>query len=111
MSIDFPVSIRFRGERPFPARARNVSVDGMYLETRSLILPRAACIDLEFLFHGRTWEIRALIVHSNWQGLGVVFVEPQHELAEQAAKTARGWPRTPSTRHKPAWPPRVEVPG
>jgi len=79
-AVHFPVAIRYREGRPFPAKARDLSLEGMFLEVGSLILPRGTLVDLEFSTAGRSWRIAVLVVHMGARGIGVMFREPQPEL-------------------------------
>ena len=80
VGIDFSVGIRYRAHRAFPARAVNLSPDGMYLSTRSLRIPTGTLVELEFRTLERAWSIDSLIIHTGPGGLGVMFREPQPDL-------------------------------
>ena len=100
--MDGDVYIRYRKQRAFPAKAVNCSMQGMYLETRSLTLLTGALVELEIFRGGNIWEIMGIVTHSDDDGVGVMFWQPQPELYESVvAKPPRqaGMPpqRTPDT--------------
>ncbi|WP_296927220.1 PilZ domain-containing protein [Thiohalocapsa sp.] len=78
--VELPVYIRY-GRRPFlGARARDLSVGGMFLSVQSLTLPVGTPIELELSCLGRDWLIPAVVVHGDNAGIGVMFREPQAAL-------------------------------
>jgi hypothetical protein len=78
--IELPVYIRY-GRRPFlGARARDLSVGGMFLSVQSLTLPIGTPIELELSCLGQDWRIPAVVVHGDNTGIGVMFREPQAAL-------------------------------
>ncbi len=78
--VHFEAAIRYRDGRPFQAQARDLSLEGMFLEIAALILPRGTLVDLEFSALGKTWRLSVLVVHSSPGGIGVMLREPQAEL-------------------------------
>jgi hypothetical protein len=78
--IGFSVGIRYRGHRALPARAVNVSAEGMYLSTQRLRIPKGTLVQLEFRTLEREWNIDSLVIHAGSEGLGVMFLEPQPDL-------------------------------
>jgi hypothetical protein len=78
--IDLPVYIRYRKRRFLGARARDLSVGGMFLEVQALTLPAGTPVELEFRALGRSWLAAAVVVHGNNSGIGVMFREPQADL-------------------------------
>jgi hypothetical protein len=78
--LDLRVDIRYRKRRFYCARARNLSVDGMYLEVQSLTLPTGTLVELEFECQGRQWLVPAIVVHHAGNGVGVMFRDPQAAL-------------------------------
>ena len=88
--VEFDVTMRYR-QRRFPvARARDLSPDGIYLQTAKLTLPTGTLIEIELDRWGRQWLIPAMVVHGDAQGFGLMFRRPQPELYryETAALTA-----------------------
>jgi hypothetical protein len=79
-SVSLPVYIRYRKRRFLTARARDLSVGGMFLAVQSLTLPTGTPIELEFRGLGRSWLLPAIVIHGDNSGIGVVFRDPQPEL-------------------------------
>lgn len=78
--IHLPVYIRYR-RRPFlSARARDLSVGGMFLDVQALTLPTGTMVELELSALGRSWLLPAIVIHGNQSGIGVMFREPQPAL-------------------------------
>ena len=75
----FDVNIAYR-RRSFQGVVRNLSRDGVFIETRLLTIPTGNMIDLEFSLGDDKWQISALIIHTTQSGMGVVFRVPQPEL-------------------------------
>jgi hypothetical protein len=80
--MDGDVYIRYRKQRAFPARAVNCSMQGMYLKTESLTLLTGALVELEIFRDGRMWEVMGIVSHTQADGIGVMFWQPQPELYE-----------------------------
>lgn len=78
--VDFDVYIRYRRGRPFQARAKEMSADGLLLETRSVSLPPRTIVDLQFFVADRCFDVQAMVMHGDRHGISVLFREPQ-ELA------------------------------
>lgn len=81
--LDTPVYIRYRKRRFQGARARAVSVGGMFLEVQSLTLPIGTHVELEFTRLGKAWRVPAIVVHGNNSGIGVMFNDQQPDLFRQ----------------------------
>jgi hypothetical protein len=81
--LDTPVYIRYRKRRFQGARARAVSVGGMFLEVRALTLPIGTHVELEFTRLGHAWRVPAIVVHRNHDGIGVMFNDQQPDLFRQ----------------------------
>ncbi len=80
--MDGDVYIRYRKQRAFPARAVNCSMQGMYLKTESLTLLTGALVELEIFRDGRLWEVMGVVSHTQADGIGVMFWQPQPGLYE-----------------------------
>jgi hypothetical protein len=80
--MDGDVYIRYRKQRAFPARAMNCSMQGIYLKTESLTLLTGALVELEIFRNGRLWEVMGVVTHSQDDGIGVMFWQPQPDLYE-----------------------------
>ncbi|MEJ2454917.1 MAG: PilZ domain-containing protein [Candidatus Thiodiazotropha sp.] len=80
--MDGDVYIRYRKQRAFPARAVNCSTQGMFLKTESLTLLTGALVELEIFREGRLWEVMGIVSHTQPDGIGVMFWQPQPELYE-----------------------------
>ena len=82
VAIGFSVGIRYRGHRALPARAVNLSPDGMYLSIHPLRISNGTLVQLEFHTLEHEWVIDSLVIHACSNGLGVMFLEPQPGLIE-----------------------------
>ena len=78
--IGFSVGIRYRDHRALPARAVNLSPEGMYLRTHPLRISKGTLVQLEFRTLEQEWVIDSLVIHASPKGLGVMFLEPQPGL-------------------------------
>lgn len=78
--MDGDVYIRYRKQRAFPAKAVDCSMQGIYLKTESLTLLTGALVELEIFRDGNFWEIMGIVVHSQDDGIGVMFWHPQPDL-------------------------------
>ncbi len=78
--VDFVLYIHYRDKRIFPAQAKNLCIDGMFIQTNSLTLPKGNLVDLEFSLADNSWQIPAVVVHTSQGGLGVMFRKPQPAL-------------------------------
>lgn len=74
------VYIRYRKQQVFPANAANCSMQGIFLQTRSLTMLTGAMVELEFFHSGRHWSITGIVSHSQPNGVGIMFWRPQPEL-------------------------------
>ncbi len=83
------VYIRYRKQRAFPARAANCSMQGMFLRTESLTLLTGALVELEIFRDGRLWEVMGIVTHTQPDGIGVMFWQPQPELYESVVAGQR----------------------
>ena len=75
----FDVNIAYR-RRSFHGVVKNLTRDGVFIETRLLTIPSGNMIELEFSLGDDKWQISGLIVHTTQSGMGVVFRVPQPEL-------------------------------
>jgi hypothetical protein len=78
--MDGDVYIRYRKQHAFPAEAVNCSLYGMYLKTKSLTLLTGALVELEIFRDGNFWEIMGIVSHTQDDGIGVMFWQPQSTL-------------------------------
>ncbi len=83
------VYIRYRKQRAFPARAANLSTQGMFLHTESLTLLTGALVELEIFRDGRLWEVMGIVTHTQPDGIGVMFWKPQPGLYESLVAVQR----------------------
>jgi hypothetical protein len=88
-SVDLCVHIRYRGRRLHCAIARNLSVDGMYLDVRSITLPNGTLVELELEIEGKELLVPAIVVHHSGSGVGVMFRSSQPELFESLCRINR----------------------
>ena len=80
--LALPVQILYGKRRFSRARSRNLSLQGMYLEVRNVILPPGTPLELELDCLGRQWHLEAVVVHRDEAGVGLMFREPQREIYE-----------------------------
>jgi hypothetical protein len=75
--VTFEVQVSHKCHPLIRGRSRNISLEGLFIETGIVILPVGACIDVEFaLMIGEAWEqvrIPAVVVHRAGHGCGIVF--------------------------------------
>jgi hypothetical protein len=97
--VDFEVELRFRGHRLPPARARDLSPEGLRLTVPGVAPPSGALLEVSMHRRGRDWTLRGIVVHATADSVGLMFCDPRPELyrAEQdapnrAAPAAPGWP-------------------
>jgi len=76
------VNIRYRKRRLQYAYVRNLSINGMYLDVRSITLPKGTLVEIELDSAGEEMLVPAVVVHQNGSGIGVEFRDPQPELLE-----------------------------
>ena len=98
--VDFDLDIRCRGRRFPSAHARNISREGIHVETHQITLPRGTMVELEIRLWGREWLIPAIVVHGDRHGVGLMFREAQSELYERlirALPESANRYRTPET--------------
>ena len=86
--ISGDVYIRYRKQRAFPAKAVNCSLYGMFLKTHSLTLLSGALVELDLYLNGHHWQIVGVVNHSQRDGLGVMFCNPQRAFYESVLAAA-----------------------
>lgn len=90
---EFDVAVRYRGRRLREARARDLSAEGIFITISGITLPIGTQLELEFQLDGQDWFPSAVVVHSMKGGAGLMFREPQYQLAADEATP----PSLPST--------------
>jgi hypothetical protein len=92
--VDFEVVMRYRQRRFPPARARDLSPEGIYVQTSKLTLPTGTLIEIELDRWGRQWLIPATVVYGDTNGFRLMFHASQSELYryETATLTATRLP-------------------
>jgi hypothetical protein len=94
--VELEVTMRYR-QRRFPiARVRDLSPEGMHVQTANLTLPTGTLIEIELDRWGRQWLIPAMVTHGDARGVGLMFRTPQPELYEYAT-SALVAPQPPAT--------------
>ncbi|MEJ2612381.1 MAG: PilZ domain-containing protein [Candidatus Thiodiazotropha sp.] len=78
--IDGDVYIRYRKQRLLPAKGENCSVQGIFLRTESLTMLTGALVEVEIFRDGRQWSMMGVVTHTQTDGVGVMFWNPQPEL-------------------------------
>lgn len=79
--VDFEIAVHYRDRQGLPAKAINVSSEGMFLRSNQR-LADGTLVYLVFSLEGMSWHIPALVVHQRDEGVGVMFRVPQPELCE-----------------------------
>lgn len=76
--VDFNVGIRCRGRTLADCRARNISLDGMLIDTGAESLPRNALVEIEFNLRvddeRERRRVPATVIHHD-NGTGFMFIE------------------------------------
>ena len=71
------VVLNYRSLGLVRGKTRNVGMGGMYIETGRIQLPVNAMLDLSVILdtaHGaRTYQAEAIVVHSDNEGVGIMF--------------------------------------
>ena len=92
--VEFEVTMRYR-QRRFPAAiARNLSSDGVYVETAKLTLPIGTMVEIELDRWGRQWLIPSVVTGGDGRGVELMFQRSQPELFRHATE-APSTPRPP----------------
>jgi PilZ domain len=120
--VTFEVQVSHKCNPVIRGRSRNISLEGLFIETGIVILPVGAFIDVEFaLLTGETWEqirMPAVVVHRTGHGCGImfhafntaVFRSIERMLYTHDSRFARQAQRIPSSETSAAsarWPCRV----
>lgn len=85
----FLVELRCNGGGPISCHARNLSVDGMLLESDKPSQIKGSRIDLSIQLDRRHYEIQAIIKRRINNQIGVMFCKPQPELYRLIARHKR----------------------
>ncbi|MCP3868776.1 MAG: PilZ domain-containing protein [Gammaproteobacteria bacterium] len=88
--------IQHRG-RCFSARIRNISADGVCLQTSSLTVPNGILVGMEFDSDNVQWQLPGLVVRHQRGGLGIAFKTVQPALFEQMMAQTRRVPSSPGS--------------
>jgi hypothetical protein len=78
------------------ARARNLSPEGMYVETTKLTIPTGTMVEIELDRWNREWRIPAIVVHGDARGAGLMFQSALPELYQ--CETAAGTSQRPPAK-------------
>jgi hypothetical protein len=81
--VDIRVQIRYRKRRFSCAQALNLSTDGMYVKVQNVTLPTGTLVELELDTRENSWLIRAIVVHRQDAGIGLMFRDPQPRLFDE----------------------------
>ncbi len=65
---------------------KNLSIEGIFLNTGDLSIPNGTLVDLEFSLADHRWQISGLVVHQAMKGIGVMFRVSQPELFQMASE-------------------------
>jgi len=80
------VQARYRGKRSFPIKADHISMDSMFLPTRTLSMPINTDIELQFSINNRAFKISAIVTDDCSDGIYVGFYELQPEAYDAFQK-------------------------
>ena len=83
VDLEFNAQLVYR-RRGFPVRVKNLSTEGIFMETGALTIPTGTLVDMEFGLADHSWQISGLVVHRCPEGVGVMFRMDQPELLDQA---------------------------
>ncbi|MCM8856763.1 MAG: PilZ domain-containing protein [Candidatus Thiodiazotropha sp.] len=78
--------IRYRKQQVFPARATNLSVQGMFLQTTDLTLLTGVMVELEVFHMESYWTVMGIVTHTQVNGIGVMFWHPQPAFYESVIR-------------------------
>lgn len=103
----FRVDICYGKRYFFSAKTRNLTAEGMFLETTAVTLPPGTHVVLEFRHRGKDWLVPAVSIHNEKRGVALDFQERQPELFRSVAGAigSAGQPPMGGTRDEPARPP------
>ncbi len=88
--VNLTVDLRY-GECFAPrCLVRDAGLEGMYVETRGVLLPRGGVVEVVFSRRGDSDDphkaVRALVIHSGRGGAGLLLAEPNVELRGLCAR-------------------------
>lgn len=91
MSAEAELLIYLNGNPAGSGRARNVSQDGLFVESGSLGLTRDDYVEVEYRSRsgGKTYRFPALVVHTTEAGVGL-FVERDDRRASDGIRALMG---------------------
>ena len=76
-SVTFEVKVSYKCHPVVLGRARNIGLEGLFIDTGIMVLPVGSWIEVEFALACRAgWlQVRmpAIVVHRNGQGCGIAF--------------------------------------
>ncbi len=76
--VTFEVKVVYKCHPVILGRARNIGLEGLFIETGIMILPVGSCIEVEFglLTGTQCEEVRmpAIVIHRNRYGCGIAFL-------------------------------------
>lgn len=87
-SMNGQVYIRYRKQQVFPARATNLSVQGVFLQTADLTMLSGAMVELEMFHMDSYWTVMGVVTHTQPDGIGVMFWHPQPAFYESIIRYA-----------------------
>jgi hypothetical protein len=88
VDLEFDAQLVYR-RRGFPVRIKNLSTEGIFLETGVLTIPTGTLVDMEFDLAEHSWQISGLVVHRAPEGIGVMFRMDQPELFSLAREVRK----------------------
>ena len=82
--VDIDVRVYHGGFPGARVRARNIGMEGMYIETRGLALPKNSVLDVEFRLddagEGQNFRVPSFVRHVSGGGVGVMFRQFNQDL-------------------------------
>lgn len=82
------------------AWVRDFSDTGMFLKVGEVKVPCNSTLEFVFHHNKRPYKVKALVIHKQTDGIGVLFIDPDHRCLRALSLLAHTW--LPSTDPTPA---------
>lgn len=84
LPCDISAVVAYRSLGLVSGKARNISTDGMYLESGPIVVPKNSLVSVHFRLNGRSardrFETDAMVVWVGAGGMGLMFSDPSPDL-------------------------------
>jgi hypothetical protein len=94
LPCDISAVVAYRSLGLVSGKARNISTDGMYLDSGPIVVPKNSLVSIHFRLDGRDrFETDAMVVWVGAGGMGLMFSDPSPQLVRAVeALNARASP-------------------